>query len=296
MRARHLSHAARPLSKPDQPCVGTVHPFSGQGFSVHTDRVTVRPVTQVLALPFFLAIAVAAHVLLSRGAKAVSSAVWPLATGEPEVAGYERRVYGTADRATLEITALVLVSGGVMWVGMTWKFGWLGALGILMLLGAVVLDMVRWERVTVSANFVWFQRGLGHKVHQVAIENIRDVSVVESDTPGYTLRHLNRNRTCRLNMRMKDKRVVALPKTDAHAELDAVEALANHIRSRQQLAGDREAVKRSSVEGSETAARAAREPTSADREMLRELRRLRKKAQAPDLPPAVKPVERAGKA
>lgn len=252
--------------------------------------------THVLALPFLLAIAVVGHILLSRGAKALASAVYPLASGEPEVAGYERRVYGTADRAMLEVVALVLAAGVVMWVGMTWKLGWAGALGVLMLLGAVALDMARWERVTVSASYVWFQRGFGHKVHQVAIENIRDVSVSEADAPGYTLRHLNRNRSCRLNMRMNDKRVVALPKTDAHSEVEAVEALANHIRTRQQLAGDREAVKRSGDEGGEAAARAAREPSSVDRELMRELRRLRKQAQSPDLPPAVKRIEGSGKA
>lgn len=252
--------------------------------------------TAVLALPFLLAIAVAGHILLSRGAKALASAAYPLATGEPEFAGYERRVYGTADRAMLEVVALVLASGVVMWIGMTWKLSWVGVLGFLMLLGAVALDMARWERVTVSASYVWFQRGFGHKVHQVAIENIRDVSVVEVDAPGYTLRHFNRNRTCRLNMRMNDKRVVALPKTDAHSEVEAVESLANHIRSRQQLGGDREAVKRSADEGSAAAARAAQEPASMDRELMRELRRLRKQAQSPDLPPAVKRVEGSGKA
>lgn len=235
-----------------------------------------------------LAIAVAGHVLLSRGAKALSSAVWPLATGEPEVSGYERRVYGTADRAMLEVVGVVLASGVVMWVGMGWGMGWVTFLGFLVLLGALGLDLYRWERVTVSANYVWFQRGLGHKVHQVAIENIRDVMVSEMDAPGYTLRHLNRNRVCRLNMRMKDKRVVALPKTDAYNELEAVEALANHIRTRQQLADDRDAVKRSSDHGSEAAAEAARQPSSVDREMMRELKRLRQQAQSPTLPPAVK--------
>lgn len=246
----------------------------------------------ILTLPFLLALAVAGHVLLSRGAKAIAAAASPLATGELEVGGYERRVYTTADRAMLEIVALALASGLVMWIGMTWSLVSVGVLGFLMLLGAVALDMARWERVTVSANYVWFQRGFGHKVHQVAIENIRDVTVVESEVEGFSARHLNRNRMCRVNMRMKDKRVVALPKTDAYGELEAVEALANHIRSRQQVASDREAVKRSGVEGSEAAARAAQEPGSVDRELMRELRRLRQRAQEPNLPPAVK---RAGK-
>ncbi|MBC7955567.1 MAG: hypothetical protein H7Y33_06835 [Cytophagales bacterium] len=241
-----------------------------------------------LALPFMLAIAVAGHVLIGRGAKALAAAWSPLASGEPEVSGYERRVYGTADRAMLEVVGTVLAAGVVMWLGMVFGKGWIGLLGFLALLGAVGFDLYRWERVTVSANYVWFQRGLGHTVHQVAIENIRDVTVTEAEARGFTLRHLQRNRICRLTMRMNDKRVVALPKTDAQSELDAVETLANHIRTRQQLAGDRDAVKRSSDQGTQAAAEAARQPASIDREMMRELKRLRQQAQAPNLPPAVK--------
>lgn len=244
----------------------------------------------LLGLPFMLAIAVAAHVLLGRGAKALAAVLSPLARGEPEVGGYERRVYGTADRAMLEVVGLVLLAGVLLWLAMAWGLGWAGVLGGLVLLGAVVLDMLRWERVTVSASYVWFQRGFGRRVHQVAIENIRDVTVTDAEARGYTLRHLKRNRLCRLNMRMKDKRVVALPKTDAHSELDAVEAAANHIRTRQQLAGDRDAVKRSSQRATLTAAEVAQQPTTQDREMMRELKRLRQRAQAPDVPPAVKKV------
>jgi hypothetical protein len=235
-----------------------------------------------------LAIAVAGHVLLGRGAKALAAAWSPLATGEPEFSGYERRVYGTADRAMLEVAGAVLAAGVVLWLGMVFGKGWIGFLGFLALLGAVAFDLYRWERVTVSANYVWFQRGLGHKVHQVAIENIRDVTVTDVEAKGFTLRHLERNRICRLTMRMNDKRVVALPKTDAQSELDAVETLANHIRTRQQLAGDREAVKRSSAQGSQAAVEAAQQPSSIDREMLRELKRLRQQAQSPTLPPAIK--------
>ncbi len=279
-----------PLGRRNQPCIR--HGVRGLR-SRRAPGVNFRPVSYVLALPFMLALAVAGHVLLSRGAKTLLAAMQPLATGEPEVAGYERRVYGTADRAMLEVVGVVLAAGLLLWIGSSWSLGLVTALGVLVLLGALALDLVRWERVTVSANYVWFQRGLGHKVHQVAIENIRDVTVTEADASGVTLRHLNRNRICRLNMRMKDKRMVALPKTDAHAELDAVETLANHIRTRQQLAGDQAAVRRSEAEGRTAAARAAQQPASTDRELMRELRRLRQKAQSPELPPAVK---RAGKA
>jgi hypothetical protein len=251
-------------------------------------RVTFRPVTHILILPFMLAIALAGHILIGRGAKALASVIAPLASGQPEVTGYERRVYGTADRAMLEVVGVVLASGIVMWVGMAWSIGWVGFIGFLMLLGAVGFDLYRWERVTVSASYVWFQRGLWQTVHQVAIENIRDVTVTEAEAEGFTLRHLNRNRVCRLSMRMNDKRVVALPKTDALSELDAVETTANHIRTRQQLAGDREEVKRSSDRGTQAAAEVANQPASVDREMMRELKRLRQRANAPDVPAAVK--------
>ncbi len=243
----------------------------------------------LLMLPFLLALAVGSHILLGRGAKALAAASSPLASGEMEIGGYERRVYTTADRAMLEIVGVVLAAGFVMWLGAAFENGWIAFAGWLGVLGAVGLDMARWERVTVSANNVWFQRGFGKKVHQVAIENIRDLTVAENDAPGFTLRYLNRNRICRINMRMNDKRIVALPKTDALGHLDAVETTANHIRTRLQLARDREATRRSSDNASKAAQLAASQPGSMDREMLRELKRLRQKAQAPDhVPPAVK--------
>ncbi|HEX6362392.1 MAG TPA: hypothetical protein VFZ93_05525, partial [Albitalea sp.] len=70
-------------------------------------------------------------------------------------------------------------------------------------------------------------------VHQVAMENIRDVHVDESDGRGPTLRDLRRNRVVRVSVRMKDKRVVALPKTDAAAGgVKAVRAVAQQLRQR----------------------------------------------------------------
>lgn len=242
--------------------------------------------TSILALPFLLALAVGLHVVAGRGLKALVASMMPLASGQPESGGYSRSVYGTPDRAMLEVVGLVLASGLVMWIGSTWSWGWIIFLGVLMLVGALALDLHRWERVTVSANYVWFQRGLGSTVHQVAIENIHDVNVTEEDAEGFSPRHLTANRVCRLTMRMSDKRVVALPKTDAYTDLEAVETLANLIRTRQQLADARQAVKRSGDRGSEAAAAAAAEPPTKDKEMMRELRRLRQRAQAPDGVPA----------
>jgi len=94
--------------------------------------------------------------------------------------------------------------------------------------------------VAVSGHNLWFQRGFRGQVHQVALDNIRDVSVEETAARGFTLRHGRNNRLVRLNVRMQDKRVIALPKTDAHSSIDAVEAVANHLRMRLQQLHDQE--------------------------------------------------------
>ena len=159
---------------------------------------------------------------------------------------------------------------------------------MLALVAAVALEVLRWERVAASANNLWFQRGFGSTVHQVLIENIRDVAMQESEVRGFTLRHGTRNRLARLQVRMADRRVVALPKTDAFSGLDDVEGVANHLRLRLQQLADRQALQRSQREASAAAQAVANDPAKADAEIRRELRRLRKNALAPDLPPAVK--------
>ena len=68
-------------------------------------------VAGILMLPFMLALGIALHVVISRIAKTVAASASPLATGELEVGGYQRRVYGTVDRAMLEVVAVVLLSG-----------------------------------------------------------------------------------------------------------------------------------------------------------------------------------------
>jgi hypothetical protein len=240
-------------------------------------RVAVKIVQVLLALPFLLALGVAAHALIARAVKAVLWAWAPLATGEPEAAAYERRVYHTADRRMLEVIGAAAGAGFVMWLAMLLDVGLLWLAGVLVLGGAVVLDVLRWERVAVSGHNLWFQRGFRSTVRQVALENIRDVSVEESETQGFTLRYGRRNRLVRLMVRMADKRVVALPKTDAHAGLEAVEAVANHVRLRLQQLRDRER------------ARGASSPRAApdragDDELRRALRKLRRSAAAAGSP------------
>lgn len=244
--------------------------------------------TATLTLPMAVAAAGTCHYLASRAVKAVLWSVNPLSTGEPQAYAYERDVWRTAEPQPMQIVAGALASGVVLWAGGVFGMTWLVALGVLAWIGVLVLDLRRWERVAVSAHNLWFQRGLGQKVHQVDYENIRDAHVEEKDAGGFTLRHGRHNRVCRLLVRMKDKRVVALPKTDAHSGLGDVESVANQLRQRVRHLEDRAAVKRSEDAAHEAVQKAAQEPASGDDEMRRALRKLRAGALAPDVPKAVK--------
>ncbi len=174
-----------------------------------------------------LAFGIAGHALLSRAVKTVLWAWSPLATGEPEAATYERRVYHTADRRMTQLMAAAAGAGAVFWLAFATGWLLLCALAFVALGAVVLLDVLRWERVAVSAHNLWFQRGYRSTVHQVALENIRDLGVDESEARGFTLRHGRRSRVVRLTVRMKDKRLVALPKTDARGGSESVEAVAN---------------------------------------------------------------------
>ena len=247
----------------------------------------MKALSLLVSLPLLLGLSLGAHFLLTRAIKGTAWLWSPLATSEPEAFRYERVVYHTAAPEMLQIIGAALVAGLLFWWASNQGSGWFWVLGALALAGAVALDMLCWERVSVSANNLWFQRGISGKVHQVAIENIRDLTVEESEVRGFTLRHGTRNRLCRVRVRMTDKRVIALPKTDANKCLDDVEAVANHLRTRIQLSGDRQSLQRASKQASEAAQAVASRPPNEESELQRELKRLRRGALAPEVPKAV---------
>jgi hypothetical protein len=242
-----------------------------------------------LQLPLMLALAVGAHVLVGRVGKWLAGAISPLASGEEEAVRYQRDVYGTAEREVLEVCGVVLGAGILLWLGTTLAPRWLVPFGVVLLMAGIALDLLRWERATASANFVWFQRGLTRKVHQIAIENIGEVAVQEEEVRFPTLRHGLNNRICRVHLRMNDKRIVSLPRTDAHRGLDDVETLANHVRARLQIMDEHNKIDRAARDSDLAPLAPARALTPQEREMRHELKLLRKKALAPDLPSAAKP-------
>ena len=214
-------------------------------------------VINAVMLPVMLAFGVALHAVIARSVKAVLAAARPLASGEPEACSYERRVYHTAAPQMQGVVVAALAAGLLLWLAYVAGSAWLGALGLLGVLGAVALDLWWWERVTASASYLWFQRGFRGRVHQVLIDNIRDISVEEAEAGGFTLRHGRNNAVCRLMLRLHDKHVVALPKTDAYGALADVEAVANHVRSRIQQADDRRKLSDAQTRASRSAAEAA---------------------------------------
>ncbi len=238
----------------------------------------------LLKLPLLIVIAFAAHVLISRGAKWLLETASPLSGDEPEAVRYQREVYGTPARETLQIVVLVGAAALLLGLGATLAPDWVGALGAGLLPAAVVLDLLRWERATASANFVWFQRGVSRKVHQIAIENIRDVAVQEEEAGGFTLLHGKNNRVCRVLLRLHDKRIVSLPRTDTWRGLDAVEGLANHVRARLLLLGERAGIER--AERDSDMAPLAAEPAQSpeERALRQELKRVRRAARAAETP------------
>lgn len=258
----------------------------------------------ILALPFFVAIGVALHVYAARAIKAVLWAWSPLPTGEPEAYRYERSVYATANPKMLQIGVVAMLAGLLLWGGLARNSKALWLFGLLAVAVAVVLDLLRWERVASSSNFLWYQHGLGGTVHQVAIENMGDVEVEETAASGFTLRRgRHHNQLVRLNVRLSERRgnkVVELPQTDASSGAEDVEAVANHLRLRLQRLGDRQNAQRSPSEVPVVAIRevpraALREvPMDApapiampatpetDLELRKALKRLRKKSLVPN--------------
>lgn len=240
----HRSHTAKAVQPPDCTAWPVPVPSTGPSWLFMWAPVgycsRVKPYQIAFALPFALAFGMAAHAGVSRGVKLVLWAWSPLATGEPEAATYDRSVYHCAEKRMMQVCAAAAASG-LLWLvfmaggGVLWWW-----LSVLALAAVVAFDVSSWERVAVSGHYLWFQRGFRGKVHQVAMENIRDGSIEETEVRGFTLRHGTHNRLVRLNVRLSDKRVVALPKTDGYGGLEAVEAVNDYLRMRLQQLRDQE--------------------------------------------------------
>jgi hypothetical protein len=249
-----------------------------------------HPAMWLVWIPAFVALGLGLHALGARAAKAVVAAAQPLASGEPEIAGYDRRVHFTGEREPLAVVAVAALGGAVMGVGAGSATGWGWVLGLAGVAAAVALDLLWWQRVAVSGESVWVQRGLRGEVQQVAIENVREVEVTEATAPLPSPRQGRSAQIASLRLHLRDGTQLDLPATDAASGLDAVEEAANRIRARQVHLGSRDALGRAEADATRNAAQAAAvsDPRSLQAQEREALRRLRQKALAADVPKAVK--------
>jgi hypothetical protein len=284
--------AAKPLTRPLRPAhagaagaalagVLPLPAWAAAGGGTH-------PAMWLVWVPAFAALGLGLHLLGARAAKAIVAAARPLATGEPELAGYDRRVHHTGESQPLTVIGVAALAGAVMGVGAGSGAGWAWLLGLLGVATAIALDLLWWQRVAVSGEAVWYQRGLRDEVHQVAIENVRDVEVAEAPALLPTLRHGRGAQSVSLRLYLQDGALLELPATDALSGLDDVEDAANRIRARQVHLSGRDALGRAEAEAARNAAdaAAASDPRSREAQEREALRKLRQKALAPDLPTA----------
>ncbi len=172
-----------------------------------------------------------AHALLSRVVKALLWAWAPLATDGTQTLTYQRRVYSTADPRLWPVVCVAAGAGLAWGVGLVWPSPaspWLMLVGALGVLAALAVDLQRWERVAVSVDSVWIQRGLGQAVQRVLISSICDVQVHEFGEVGFTLRHGFRNRSARVSLLLSNRYLI-LPKTDAWTGGEAVEKMVDFL-------------------------------------------------------------------
>ncbi len=212
-------------------CMGGLAPANALALACRPMKTLPLPVWLLLLVPM-LALALGLQFVAARAIKQVLARFAPLARGERRVAGYERAVHDSTEPSMQAVVLLALAGGVALWCG-AWLASvaawWLAAAALL---AATALDVALLQRVEIGDEHVWFQRGLSGTVHQMLIDNIRDTSIDQGERCGFTLPHGRDNRSVRLKLRTKDRRVVALPKTGTHGGIAAIEEAAARIDER----------------------------------------------------------------
>jgi hypothetical protein len=244
----------------------------------------------VVSLPVLLVTGLGLHLAAATVVKAVLRAFEPMAPGELAIAEYERRVLSTAEPGVLPVVVAIAGVGVIGWLVLVTGFVLLG-LGLPAALAAAVwLDLRCWGRVVVSAERVCFRLGQAQPLQSVPIERIADVGVDTTEVAGFTLRHGRRGEVSRLWLRLTDGPLLVLPPTEAARGEEAVEAVANHVRTRraQWLSrGTRQPSGRPVAAPVPTATPGAVRPD--DAELALALQRLRQRATAPGTVPTPRP-------
>lgn len=231
-----------------------------------------------------LIVAVALEVLVVRVATAVHLSYSPLSGDETDSVTYQRSLFTPGDPALWWVWGGLAAGGLLWWLGAAFDSGWLIALGWLAWLGATGWDLWTWERVGASVKFVSWRRGWQHSTRRLPVSQVRQLHVVEKESVlplGFARVRLA---ACYIALEMADGKAIKLPRTAVIGGLERVENLANFVRLQMQMVEDTR--KRVAAEKRAEARRAGKPPPDEERELRKELIKLRRQTAGRSTPDA----------
>lgn len=230
-------------------------------------------ILSVCWLLFSICAAVAAEMLVARGAAAVALSYAPLSGDQTDSVTYQRSQLTPGEPALRAVWAGTAAAGALFWAAATFDMGWFYLLGLLAWLAALAWDAWTWERAAASVKFVSWRRGWQHSTRRVPVAQVSEVHVVEKPSAlNFGLFKL-RYAACYVALQMSDGKAIKLPRTATLGDLNRVEDYANFVRLQMQMVDDTR--KRVAAEKRAEARRAGLPDPDAERELRKRLAELR---------------------
>lgn len=218
--------------------------------------------------------AVALELLVVRVVTAVHLSYAPLSGDETDSVVYQRSLFTPGETTLLGVWGGLVAAGLLWWLGAAYDSGWLIALGFLAWLGATGWDLWTWERVAASVKFVSWRRGWQHSTRRVPVAQVRELHVVEKESVLPLGFARVRFAACYIALEMADGKAIKLPRTAVIGGLERVENVANFVRLQMQMVEDTR--KRVAAEKRAEARRAGKPSPDEERELRKELVKLRR--------------------
>lgn len=231
-----------------------------------------------------LIVSVALEVLVVRVATAACLSYAPLSGDETDSVTYQRSLFTPGERALLGVWGGLVAAGLLWWLGAAYDSGWLVALGLLAWLGALAWDVWTWERVAASVKFVSWRRGWQHSTRRVPVSQVHQLHVVEKESVVPLGLARVRIAACYIALEMADGKAIKLPRTAVIGGLERVENVANFVRLQMQMVEDTR--KRVAAEKRAEARRAGKPSPDEERDLRKELIKLRRQAAGRGTPEA----------
>lgn len=228
--------------------------------------------------------AVALEQLVVRVAAAVHLSFAPLSEDQTDSVVYQRSIFTPGERDLAFVWGGLLAAGLLWWLGASFDNGWVSAVGWLAWLGAAGWDAWTWERAAASVKYVSWRRGWQQSTRRVPVSQVRQLHVVEKESVLPVGIGRLRLVACYIALEMADGKAIKLPRTGVIGGLEKVENLANFVRVQMQMVEDTR--KRAAAEKRSEARRAGKPSPDEERELRKELIKLRRQAAGRGTPEA----------